>query len=102
MRTVILALCLFCIGCGNSDVRTEEFFIQQELTRRLNVYKRIEINKCKKAILAEARNYVDSTIVSQLTLSKDTISAPPRPMRPNHPGSIILDDSTLIAPSRMD
>lgn len=99
---MILALCLFGIGCGTSGERTEDFFIQQELTKRLNVYKRIEINKCKKAILTEARDYVDSTIVSQLTLSKDTISAPPRPMRPNHPGSIILDDSTLIVPLQLD
>ncbi len=73
--------------------------VQQNLTAKLDKFKRTILDKCKREAIEEAEIFVDSLVSVELSLlSSDTISFPAKPVRPVLPEKIILNDSTLIDP----
>ena len=54
---------------------------------------------CKLEALLRAEDYVDSIIVNRINLNiMNGRKFPDRPVRPPSPGSILLDDTTVVAP----
>lgn len=59
--------------------------------------------KCLNDLLYEAEVFADSLVIQQIAYSiNDTLNFPGRPIRPNFPHPIILDDSTKLNPVLMD
>jgi hypothetical protein len=73
--------------------------VQQNLKVKLDKFKKTILDKCKREAIEEAEIFVDSLVSVELKLqSGDTISFPAKPVRPELPEKIILNDSTLIDP----
>lgn len=108
----ILALIVMVLGIGVSSAFQKNNLIYtkytdvklpplaaKELDRRINVFKKNLLKKCKENALYNAEVFVDKVISDQIKhLTNDTLAFPKEPIRPSLKKKIILDDSTAIKP----
>ena len=96
------ALVLLCVGlpsCAKKEPAiTKDDVIQERVTKRLNTWKRNWEMKCRKNVMDRATAIVDSTIVANARLNRDTAGLPPLPERPQKPEFIAPDDSLPVQP----
>lgn len=72
--------------------------MEAELQRKLSSFKTLIITRCKDEAVQDAIDYVDSLVAEELKiLSSDTLKFPNKPIKPQLPEKIILDDSTVIS-----
>ena len=80
------------------QVPTRHQLIEEKLNERLADYRHRVVEKCQERILAEASSIVDSILIEQARLKKDTIGKPARLDKPEIPEIIPPKDSTPVAP----
>lgn len=94
-----LLFSLLFVSCKDErNARAVEALVQEKLQERLTEYERILVKKCQDEILAEASKIVDSILIKEAKLSKDTLNRPAKPAKPGKPNIITVLDSTPIAP----
>ncbi len=84
-----------------SDVDTTQIspLVRKKLQEDIDRYYAERLRICKLEALLKAEDYVDSIIVNRINLNiMNGKKFPDRPARPPSPGSILLDDTTVIAP----
>lgn len=73
--------------------------VKEKIEKEIAQYYAERLRVCKLEALLKAEDYVDSIIVNRINLNiMNGKIFPDRPARPPSPGSILLDDTTLIAP----
>lgn len=96
------ALVLFCLGMAacvkRSPAKTREDVIQKKVTERLNIWKRDWEKKCTKDIMERATVIVDSTILVNARLNRDTSGLPRMPERPEQLKFTAPNDSVPVRP----
>ncbi len=79
--------------------KKEISLIDKKLEEKIQNFRKIILDKCKKEAIEKAELFVDSIVAEEYRiLSNDTISFPSKPIRPSLPKKIILNDSTSIDP----
>lgn len=99
--SVLLTAILLPLGaCRPERDRSAEIqaMIQQEVDRRLNNYREVRLNRCEEDLLKEAVRRVDSILLEEARLYKDTVGKPPKPLRPERPELRPLLDTTPVRP----
>ncbi|MFQ5448347.1 MAG: hypothetical protein ACE5FF_15590 [Saprospiraceae bacterium] len=96
------ALVLLCLGMAacvkKPPVKTKEEVIQERVAKRLSTWKNDWEKKCRKNIMERATAIVDSTILANARLNRDTTGLPPLPERPQKPEFTAPDDSLPVQP----
>ncbi|MBK7221727.1 MAG: hypothetical protein IPH94_10490 [Saprospiraceae bacterium] len=73
--------------------------VKEKIDQEVAQYYAERLRVCKLDALLKAEDYVDSIIVNRINLNiMNGKNFPNRPARPPSPGSILLDDTTVIAP----
>jgi hypothetical protein len=73
--------------------------VATKLKEDIDRYYAERLRICKLEALLRAEDYVDSIIVNRINLNiMNGRKFPDRPVRPPSPGSILLDDTTVVAP----
>ena len=95
-----LALIVFCVGCLETEIKTDYIVINKKLKKELAEYERLKWYDCYNTIILDAEAYVDTVLlIENLNASlEDGLNFPSRPIRPNHIGFIRLDDTTKKKP----
>ena len=66
---------------------------EDKVTSYINTRK----HKCLEKILLDAETYVDSIIINEINIKLlDTIIFPEKPLKPDFPNRIILEDTTIV------
>ena len=77
--------------------------VATKLREDIDRYYAERLRICKLEALLRAEDYVDSIIVNRINLNiMNGRKFPDRPVRPPSPGSILLDDTTVVAPILSD
>lgn len=98
-KYIFLLLVICCISCKDDrNARAVETLIQSSLEERLAEYERILMKKCQDEMLEEASRIVDSILITEARLSRDTVNRPRKPPKPERPEVKTAIDSTPIAP----
>jgi hypothetical protein len=73
--------------------------IKKKLDQELAEYYSVRRKACELDALVRAEDFVDSIIVNKINIDVlKGISFPKKPVRPQSPGEIKLDDTTVIRP----
>lgn len=73
--------------------------VQKAFEEKISIFLQNRKEKCLEKILEDAEAYVDSIIISEINVKLlDTLIFPEKPLRPDFPSKIILNDSTKIEP----
>ncbi|WP_044233680.1 hypothetical protein [Haliscomenobacter hydrossis] len=84
--TLIASLFLLCTACLSKKEYTEEeikTLIDRELNRKISEYRNAKIKSCQEEALREATRIVDSLLIVEAYFERDTLSRPPKPVKPN-------------------
>jgi hypothetical protein len=90
----------FCLGgCTKKPPsKTKEQVIQEKLDERFERWKADLEQRCLDQAMDKAIAIVDSTIIANARLNRDTAGKPVIPMRPEKPTFVIPKDSTPVKP----
>jgi hypothetical protein len=81
------------------DLQAEvEALIEQRVEERRSSFIATIQKNCERDILEEATRIVDSIIIAEARLKKDTLPKPPRPDRPEVPELKQLKDTSPVSP----
>jgi len=97
----LIALTTIFLSFYQKSNKREDFtpLMQERYNKSLSDYLANRHTKCLEAILEDAEIYVDSVIINEINiLLLDTIIFPEKPIKPNYPDTIILNDSVAIKP----
>lgn len=98
IRLLIVILSLLALhSCTQEPKFNKKALIEAEIQRKIERFKHIKREECRKNMLDEAKNYVDSLVLIEFN-DLDTTASPRRPSRPVLDKKIILNDSTDISP----
>lgn len=88
------------IACeSQDDLQVEvEMLIEQRVQNRKDSYTSTMSGNCERKVLEEANRIVDSIVIAEARLKKDTIPKPPRPDRPPMPEPRELKDTMPVEP----
>ena len=96
----ILMISVLSIGCAkekDDQARLEEM-IEEEVNSRLANYRQIVLAQCRKRMLEEASEIVDSILIEQARLGRDSLLKPPKPSKPEKPEIKSLKDTVPVKP----
>lgn len=85
---VKLSLLVFIFLCCTSfqKVVTHEELVENKLQEKINRYKADQLKICRRKMLKEAIEKVDSMLIAQAKMQTiDTVAKPPLPIKPNKP-----------------
>lgn len=97
LYSILFFSCLLW-SCESVTHIDAEAVIEEKVQERLDKFKRILFDKCKKEVLEKAELQADSIIFERAKALRDSIDKPFRPMRPNEPEKLELQDSLELAP----
>ncbi|MBP9194018.1 MAG: hypothetical protein KBF57_04995 [Saprospiraceae bacterium] len=100
---VLVAITLLWVGMAFQLPKSEPTkvppLVKEKIDQEIAQYYADRLRICKLDALLRAEGYVDSIIVNRVNLNiMNGKIFPDRPARPPSPGSILLDDTTVIAP----
>ena len=98
MRYLLLTLLSFCLACESATHVDIDAVIEEKVTERLDEFQRVVNLRCRNRALEEAGLLADSIIVERARRRLDTLQRPIRPMRPDRPELLRLEDSLELAP----
>ncbi|HOY19386.1 MAG TPA: hypothetical protein PLC89_18905 [Haliscomenobacter sp.] len=84
--TLMAILFLFCTACLSKKEYSEEeikTLMDQEVNRKITDYRNAKIKACQEDALREATRIVDSLLIVEAYFERDTLSRPPKPVKPN-------------------
>lgn len=89
---------LFFLLLAFQEPITRQQLIKEKIDGYVNNYRKTQEEKCRNEILERAGFIVDSLLIDRARSEKDTISKPPRPIKPDTPDRKRPKDSTAVAP----
>ena len=96
---VLLMLLTFTACETKEDLQAQvDALIEQRVEERRTAFKKTLLSNCDERILQEATRIVDSILIAEARLKKDTIDRPDRPDRPQLPEVKKLKDTLPVAP----
>ncbi|NUO02107.1 MAG: hypothetical protein HUU01_15995 [Saprospiraceae bacterium] len=99
---VVLASLIFAAlnACQSEANRLEarQMAIDQEVARKLEVYRKIKEQNCRDEVLTAASLIADSLIIANARMQLDTTLKPPKPFKPEPPTLQTLIDSVPVKP----
>ena len=93
--TILFLGLLSCASATHVDI---DAVIEEKVQERLDEFREVIMKRCQDKALEEAGLLADSIIIEQARLKKDTTERPPRPLRPDQPEVMTLEDSLELAP----
>lgn len=101
--TKIMLLLLIIVACQQKQPKiTRKELIEQEVQKKIQLIVTNKNTRCLRESLEEASKIVDSMIIAQAKLSKDTLLKPPKPEKPLPPTPLTLKDTLKIRPFLSD
>lgn len=100
MMLSFLTLLLF-LSCDDEEARKKRrALIKEAYLHKLALYKSTHAAKCREKVLAQAKIIADSTMLANARNIKvvDSLSRPPKPIKPGPPVPKKLEDSLEVAP----
>ena len=95
IHIISILIIFFCVAC-NKKVSQEEL-IQSALALKIEQWRELQLNECKRKAMVDAEAYVDSIlIIRSLPYKLDTIPKPPKPMKPPKPAFKSKPDSIVV------
>ncbi len=101
---IIIGICFLSVSFllkeeGPDNSEQVSSLVQKELEKKLSKYKKNKRDACLKKVLRDAEIHVDSIIIKEINIRVvDTLVFPEKPVRPNYPKEIVLNDSVKIEP----
>jgi len=77
-------LLFLCTACSKKDYTAEEvqILMNQELNHRLVEYRKAKLKACYDEAFQAATHIADSLLIAQAYFERDTLSRPPKPIKP--------------------
>lgn len=100
----LLFFLVFLLGIGACSTGPDEnrlavdAFLEKEVEERIATYREILFQKCREDILEEAGEIVDSILITEARLQRDSTNKPPKPEKPEKPELKMLKDSLSLDP----
>ncbi len=88
---------LFACSSDNDNALREQM-IQQTVEDRIQRYTKEKKNSCREKALKEAGAIVDSILLSEARLKRDTAGRPAIPEKPERPEIVPVEDSLPVQP----
>ncbi len=95
---ILVFLCLFYACSQDKDNAVREQVIQQQVEERVERYKIEKLNSCRQKVLKRAGVIVDSILLVEARLKRDTSGKPPIPDKPELPNIVPIKDTLPIRP----
>ncbi|MDZ4678797.1 MAG: hypothetical protein SH848_21340 [Saprospiraceae bacterium] len=84
---------------GEADrLAVRQAAIEQEVARKLEVFRKIKEQNCRDEVLTAASLIADSLIIANARMQLDTTFKPPKPFKPEQPTLQTLIDSVPVKP----
>lgn len=93
---VFFALCIN--ACDRPQPKTKAQVMEARLEKRLQTWRKGQLDRCRREVLKAATAIVDSTLLTDARLNRDLSDLPFIPGRPRRPGFEAPEDTTPIAP----
>ncbi|NJL74241.1 MAG: hypothetical protein HC892_03560 [Saprospiraceae bacterium] len=101
--TKLVLLLLIIMACKPKQPKiTRQELIEQEVQKKIQLIVTNKNTRCLRESLEEASEIVDSMIIAQAKLNKDTLLKPPKPEKPLPPIPLTLKDSLKVKPFLSD
>ena len=97
-KSIYLIPAVLLLFLAFQEPQTREQLIQDKIDGYVNNYRQTQLDKCRDQILERAGYIVDSLLIERARAEKDTISKPPKPIKPITPERINPKDSTPVGP----
>ncbi|RMG77075.1 MAG: hypothetical protein D6714_20350 [Bacteroidetes bacterium] len=94
----LAGILLMAAACSPPKGKTRKEVFDEQLTKRIERWKREFRNKCEKDILDRAAKITDSTLIANARARKERQMRYPKPRKPGKPGVKIPKDTTPVAP----
>ena len=97
----LLIFAFFCVfyACSqDKDNAVREQVIQEKVEERVERYKIEKLNSCRQKVLKRAGAIVDSILLVEARLKRDTLGKPPIPDKPVLPEIVPIKDTLPIRP----
>ncbi len=101
IRIAILAgVWLTTLSCSQKEPDKDEFdrLIEEEVDRRLSRWSTIKMRRCEEDLLVEANLLADSIILEEARLAATKKDKPAKPIKPERPTPISIQDTIPLAP----
>lgn len=97
-KITLLGVIIFLFGCNTEENQKFDMSLANaRILEKQKEYKSVQLSNCREDAFRKANEKLDSIIAKELNLSLlDSIRFPNKPSKPNHPGNIELDDSTIV------
>lgn len=96
MKAVKLLFLALLLIAFQEPIQTE--LVKQNVTERVEEFRREQWALCRKRALEAASKEVDSLIIEWAKANRDTFGRPPRPEKPLPPEPLLPKDSTPVRP----
>jgi hypothetical protein len=94
----VISILFSCIN-SNQDLTISNPKIAKALEKRQQEYKNDILTNCHREIYERAKNHVDSLIAAEINFQlSDSIVFPPKPVKPDWIGPIIISDTIRAKP----
>ena len=98
---IVLTIAIITLSAFQSDNLINSPEVKEGLKARLDDYRKTMFNNCKERATKRAEIMVDSILEANARgqrIQQDTVTRPAIPEKPPKPESIIINDSTPVAP----
>lgn len=84
---------VFACESGEDQSVRVRAMVDQLVSDRIQSHKDIRLQRCREEMLREAGEKVDSILLAEARQQRDTVSRPPKPVKPVQPAFRNLPDS---------
>ena len=94
----VILIWFFTAQNNNEDAEAVQAMIESTLQKRLQSYREIRTEICQEKVFEKASAIVDSILIEEARMGKDTLLKPPKPDKPEKPEIKTILDTVPIAP----
>lgn len=104
MKKLIVGISIGCIlllsACveGDKDKKAVQAAIMDGVKNRIADYQSVRLKRCREQMLEEANLIVDSIMLIEARLAKDTLDKPLKPLKPEKPEIKTILDTLPVKP----
>ncbi len=95
---LLLSLTLLLPACLSKKEYSEEemkLLMDQELQRKITAYRSAKIEACQEEAFRQATKIVDSLVIAGAYFERDTLTRPPKPIKPDEKAPEIKGPDTI-------
>ncbi len=90
---LLLTISSFACEAGEDQSVKVQALVDGLVNDRIKSHKEIRLQRCREEMLREAGEKVDSILLEEARMRRDTLSRPPKPTKPLQPAFKALPDS---------